>query len=175
MLSTQIFQCSCVFQRLFSLLLNGKCQAFAGLQDKFTSLGCCICQNRLQQFFKARTAQGALCAHDAHAKSLCLRQGGFERRLYANECQIWKCSAQAFDGHSRGRVACHHHRFDRTLRQQLLCDEMRSFNDKLVTAFTVGRKAAVCPIHKTLLRHFCTQGLQHTQATNTAVKNANEA
>jgi ArsR family transcriptional regulator len=44
--------------------------------------------------------------------------------------------------------------------------------EQVVAALAVGRKATVGPINKALLRHFCTQGFQNTQAANATVKNA---
>ena len=74
-----------------------------------------------------------------------------------------------------GRVARHHNGFDWALCHQLLRDAHAAFNHKRIAALTVRRMATVGPVNKALLRHFCTQGLQHTQAANAAVKNANEA
>ena len=72
-------------------------------------------------------------------------------------------------------VARHHNGLDGALGHQLLRDVHAAFNHKRIASLTVRRVATVGPVNKVLLRHFCTQGLQHTQAANAAVKNANEA
>jgi hypothetical protein len=104
-----------------------------------------------------------------------LCNGGFQRWLYTHEWHVGVSSPQIFNGHSCGRVARHHNGFDWALRQQLLRDDVAAFNHKRITALTVRRMAAVGPVNETRLRHLCTQGLQHTEAANAAVKNANEA
>ena len=174
-LRAQFFQGMGIVHGFVGLLLNGQCQTFAGLQNKFTRLGRAIGQNRLTKFFKTQAAQRTLSAHHTDAQSFRLCQCGSQCRFNPNEGQGREGSAQVFNSNSGGRIARHHHGLQVPEGLQLLRDEVATVNDKRIAAFAIGGKPTVCPINKARLRHFCTQGLQHTQATNATVKNANEA
>jgi len=131
--------------------------------------------SRLAKFFKTKAAQRTLSAHHTDAQSFRLCQCGSQCRFNPNEGQGREGGAQVFNGNSGGCIARYHHGLQVPEGLQLLRDEVATVDDKRIAAFAIGGKPTVCPINKARLRHFCTQGLQHTQATNATVKNANEA
>ena len=126
-----------------------------------------------QQLAKAATLYGAPRCHHPHMLGLAGSRCRLDGRLHPNQRQLRHGRTQGFHRRSGGRVAGNHQRLDAVLRLQMLGNRVGACLYKGIATLTVGRVAAVCKVDEMFMGQLAAQCLQHAQAANTAVKNAN--
>ena len=129
--------------------------------------------HRVEQTRELVTGHGA--ARGDHANVACLAQGhrGFEGGFYPDQRQLWVLRAQFVDRRSGGGVAGHDQRLDLVMRQQIPGDGMRALTHVEIGFLAIGRVGVVGQVDKVFMGQGALQRLQHAQAPNATVKNAN--
>jgi len=148
-------------------LLDGQGQAIAGADAE---IGRAL-QAR-EQALEFLAGHGATGGHDAHTAGAAELGRRLDGGLHPDQGQLRVVLTQFVNGRCRGRVAGHHQRLDAVFPKQVLGDGQAALAHEQVGLFAVGRMAVVGQVDKAFVRQLRQQGLQHTEAADATVENA---